>query len=280
MGWTSEIYQSRIADPATRSRHPAGSPCAAEIECYLSACDGVDFNGTALVLGMTPELRNMALRNFKRVISVDSSRVAINMFSDWVSEELRGNETVVHGSWADPKVFQGRECSVVFGDGISANLTDYSSALATLEVIASALAPGGRFVMRNVLVCSGIVVERFQFGRLLEEFRAGEIDEAEFGFSSRMLGFHDRAYDIEREILDCSLVYEHLDRMAAEGLLTEVEAAALSRYRFMGTNYFPREESWIKLLAAAGFGAPETHPPRGKLWNEYYPIQSFSPIRD
>ncbi len=275
MAWTLEIYQHRIDNPGERTRHPAGSPSPEEIESYFAACDGVNFEGTALVLGMTPELRNLAVQKFKQVISVDSSQVAIDLFSNWIPEEMRGKETMILGSWTDLNVLAGQRCEVIFGDGIIGNLTDFQGALSALNAFRDALAPGGRCIMRNVVVGAGLDIDRYRFHKLLDDFRSEAIDTAEFGFCTRMLGFHDNAYDPERGILDCARVFEQLDAMTN---LSANEVAALARYRFVGKNYFPSEARWLELLASAGFGPPVTHPSGRKLWNEFYPVQSFAPI--
>ena len=104
----------------------------------------------------------------------------------------------------------------------------------------------------------------------------GHIDAAEFGFSSRMLGFHDVVYDIRREVLDSERVYVELDELAKTGALKTSEVIALNRYRFMGTNYFPSEAKWEKLLHSTGFNNANTIPPGEKLWHGYYPVQWFT----
>ncbi|MES2657847.1 MAG: class I SAM-dependent methyltransferase [Verrucomicrobiota bacterium] len=278
MGWTPEIYQSRIANHSARTRHPAGSPSAEEIGGYSEACDGADSGGTALVLGMTPELRIMAARRFRKVVAIDSSEVAINLFADWLPESLRKKEKVIHGLWTDLDHHLTGPVAVVLGDGIVGNLPGYGTTVSVLKSFRKWLAPGGRCVMRNVIVMRDVATGRFRFTRLLEDFRAGRIDAAEFGFTARILGFHDVAYDPDREVLDNARVYAELDAMERAGDFSAEEASAIARYRFMGTNYFPSEQSWRELLAAAGFSPPENQRNCGKLWNDYYPVQSFFPV--
>jgi hypothetical protein len=275
MAWTPEIYQARIADAGSRRRHAAGSPSSDEIASYLAACGGADFGGSALVLGMTPELREMAARHFRNVISVDASADAIALLGGWMPEELRSRETVIQGLWTELDRHLSKPVAVVFGDGIVGNLSNSAGTRAFLTGIRDQLAPGARCVMRNIVVMNGILVEEFAFPKLLEQFRGGTLDEAEFAFTARILGFYRQAWDGETGILDNSRVYAELDAMASEGLLTVSESAALNRYRFTGTNYFPTELMWRADLHAAGFSEPVTWPGSGKLWNRYYPVQSF-----
>lgn len=278
MDWTPEIYQSRIDDSAVRRRHAAGSPSGLEIQAYLAACDGLPEHGRVLVLGMTPELRTMAARRFESVVSVDASEVAIGLFADWLPEELRARERLVHGDWCDiPRMDLGG-VDVVLGDGIVGNLAGYQDTVELLSQLRGILVPGGRCVMRNVIVPGGLDSGVFESASLLDRFRRGVIDDAEFGFCSRMMGFRDAAYDEVRETLDNAVVYARLDDMRSRGLLEAREWDALQRYRFLGRNYFPREDTWHGILAAAGFGPPRTHPAEKRLWAGFYPVQSFEPV--
>ena len=278
MDWTEEIYQARIENQETRSRHAAGSPSPVEIGAYLAACDGLPADGVALVLGMTPELRNMALRRFESVVSLDASETAIQLYSDWLPEDLRSRERVIRGNWADVAGLPVGKVHAILGDGIVGNLAGVSEAIRLFEILRLMLLPGGRCVMRNVFVPADLDLGRFGFARLLEEFRRGLLDEAEFGFCSRMLGFHQDAYHPDVEILDNRSVYQRIDGLCETGVLNEREASAIARYRFMGRNFFPSETTWIRILKDAGFGMPVTHPAERRLWSSFYQVQSFGPL--
>lgn len=278
MDWTPEIYQARIDDRETRRRHAAGSPSPVEIGAYLAACDGLPADGGALVLGMTPELREMAVCRFAGVVSVDASETAIQLYSDWLPEEFRSRERVIRGNWADVAELPIGRVHVILGDGIVGNLAGISETIRLLAMLRPMLLPGGRCVMRNVILPADLELARFGFDRLLDEFRLGQLDEAEFGFCSRMLGFHQNAYHSDVEILDNSSVYQRIDGMCETGELNGREAAALARYRFMGRNFFPSETTWGRILKEAGFGDPVTHPAETRLWSSFYQVQSFAPL--
>lgn len=278
MVWTPEIYQARIEDRSARIRHAGGSPSPMEIHAYQAACEGLPGNGTALVLGMTPELRTMAAARFQSVVSVDASATAMEMFADWMPEDLRSRERLILGDWKEVAGWLDAGVDVVLGDGIIGNLGGFDPTVEMLSTLRGLLHPGGRCVMRNVFVPRGLDPDTRSFEGLLERFRAGKLDASEFGFVSRMLGFHRFAYDGSAETLDNAVVFRHLGELRGAGLLDDGEWQALERYRFMGRNFFPAERTWRAILAEAGFSEPVTHPGERRLWAEFYPVQSFSPL--
>lgn len=278
MDWTPEIYQARIDDQSAKRRHAAGSPSPLEIGAYHAACDGLPADGAALVLGMTPELRGMAAGRFASLVSVDASETAIDLYSDWLPERFRARERVILGNWSDVAKLSIGKLDAILGDGIVGNLSGVSETIRLFESLRLMLLPGGRCVMRNVLIPADLDLKRFGFGGLLEKFRRGLLDEAEFGFCSRMLGFHAEAYHPDEEILDNRIVYQRIDEMSEAGLLDERETKALARYRFMGRNFFPSGETWSRILKDAGFGKPLTHPAEKRLWSSFYQVQSFASL--
>lgn len=279
MDWTKDIYQARIASTAARLRHAAGSPSPEETSAYQAGCGGLPDAGTAVVLGMTPELRRMAAERFARIVSIDASPAAIELFADWLPEDLRSRETILRGTWQDlPRLAAGKPAAIL-GDGIIGNLAGAAETIQLLETLRESLSHGGRCVMRNVILPRGLEPADFRFDQLLGAFRAGRIDAAEFGFTARILGFHATAYDSASQTLDNARVYAEIDAMERDGFLTKGEYAALARYRFAGRNFLPGEDAWRGILLAAGFGAAETLPCHGRMWHRYYPVQRFAPRR-
>lgn len=279
MSWDEKTYLSRIGDSEKKVRHAAGSPTGPEIDAYAAGCDRMDPDGTVLVLGMTPELRELAARRFRKTIAIDHSEIAIGLFQDWLPEELREKETIIRGCWTCLMDHLDEPLAGVLGDGTVANFPNREAGRGFLSGIASVLAPDGVCVMRNVMIPEPFDVGRYRFSRLLDEFRNGRIDAAEFGFTTRLFGFHESCYEPEIESLNNAALYAKLDEMNAAGLLSDEEWQAIARYRFSGRNFLQTRRDWISLLHDSGFGDPTGHSPSGKLWYEYYLVESFSPAR-
>jgi hypothetical protein len=274
-GWDTAALQARIADHERRVRHPAGSPDAAEIAAYDRGLGG-GARGRAVVLGMTPELRRLATRTFADVVSVDVSSEAIAVYGDWLTPAERTRERVVRAHWlALPHLLDG-SVDAVLGDGVFGNLPDVAAHAELLAVVRGVLAPAGRFVTRHALIPRAFDATPHTQHVLLQRHRAGELDEAEFGFGVRLLGHHDCCYDPSTGSLDNARLFAEVARDHARGLLTDAEHAAIRRYTFAGRNCILGQETWEALLGDAGF-AFRTVPLQGRAWYAYYPVFVCAP---
>jgi hypothetical protein len=270
--WNPATLAARIADPSARRRHPGGSPDHAELGAYAAALgDTPNRGGTALVLGMTPELRSLALQLFARVIAVDSNPHAIALYRDWIAPADQPRECLVRSDWFSLRTVIKSPVSAVLADGVFGNLPDLTAHVQLLEAIASVLLPAGCFVTRMAMIPDGFDPRAHRADRLQERFRAGEIDEAEYGFGMRLVGNYETCYDPRTSLLDNARLFAQCAARHAAGELTEVEHAAIRRYYFGGFNCILSQRDWEGALHATGWNF-QTHRCCGKAWYDYYPI--------
>lgn len=267
--WDEATLRARIADSESRTRFPGASPDEAEIATYEQAVAALPREGHALVLGMTPELRQMAGTRMGRLTSVDTSREAIDLYGDWVGPDI--SETVVCEDWLSFLRRHPSTFSAIFGDGIFGNVPSQAVCAELLTLIAQALRPGGRFVTRMALVPDGFRAEHWRFGGLLDRFRKDEIDGAEFGLTARLFGHYEAAYDESTSVLDNRKVYAEVDRAAANAEISAAELDVLRSYAFAGRNFVPDQRCWENMLDDAAMSF-RIHTLRGKLWHSYYPV--------
>jgi hypothetical protein len=121
------------------------------------------------------------------------------------------------------------------------------------------------------VVPPGFLSADWEFETLLARFRGAEIDDAEFSLGARLFGFFEKAYDGAGSMLDNARVFDEIDAAVATLGITDTELGVLRRSAFRGLNYLPDVPQWEDILTKASldFGA---HPPRGKLWHQYYRI--------
>ncbi len=267
MVWEAEFITARIANPARRLRHEAGSPNTEEIEVYRNALPA-EREGCCLVLGMTPELRALMAGICAEVVSVDSSAVAIAEYGPWVASP---RETIVEADWSRFLQQIGQRFDVIAGDGIFGNLSGSDAAGQLLRAIHDHLAPGGVFVTRMALVPEAFEEARWTWTALAEQFRAGDIGEAEFGLTLRLFGFFRRFYDVESAMLDCAGVYQEIASLCESGALSMREREIAWRYVFRGKNWLPTETAWEGLLAENAWLVTRREL-RSKSWHAYYPF--------
>jgi SAM-dependent methyltransferase len=268
--WDRDTLRARIQDAGARIRHPGGSPDPTEVAAYEAALPAGARDGTALILGMTPELRRLALRRFRRVVSVDANPGAIDLYRDWIDAKDRARERIVRADWLD---LTGRVApvSAVLGDGVFGNLLTLAAHRRLLRQIARLLQPGGRFITRQALIPNGFDPAAHRADRLLRRFRRGAIDAGEFGFGIRLVGYLETCYDGRRYLLDNARVFRRCDDARRQGVIREDEYAAIRRYYYGGRNCILPQDRWERLLAECGYRF-DTRPCRGKAWYAYYVI--------
>lgn len=271
--WSPRALTARIDDARARRRYGGGSPDAAEIAAYEMALPGALASGSALVLGITPELRRLAARRASSVVTVERSPEAIALYGGWLDPGERANERIVVGDWLGLRASGLPEApfAAVLGDGVFGNLRDLAEHRKLLEMIARALASGGRLITRKALALAGADRDGSDADALLALLRRGDIDLAEFGFGMRMTGFLHAYYDEETFELDNPSIFRHCDELRARGALTEQEHAAIGRYYFGGKNCIVPREVWERCLGECGFRY-RVRSLQGKAWYAYYPV--------
>jgi hypothetical protein len=277
--WDKKALHARISDRSSGKRFEAGSPNDAEISAYAAGLPGRELRDTALVLGMTPELRILATKEFRSVISIDVNQEAIGLYADWVPKERRQHERIIRGDWFDMSRLVPSPVSTVLGDGIFGNLANVQEHLHLLRCIASVLGPMGRFVTRMAFIPRYFHVEKNSTKQLTELFRSGLIDECEFGFGMRLLGHYECCYDHDTFLLDNKKLFKETEEDFRAGRLTAEELSCVRRYYYGGKNCIVPQFLWEQLLGEAGFEytIQECH---GKAWYQYYKVYSCSMTAD
>jgi hypothetical protein len=167
--------------------------------------------------------------------------------------------------------------AAVLGDGVFGNLPDAASHRALLRAIRATLAPGGRFVTRMAMIPHGFDPASHRAVALRGRFRAGRIDEAEFGFATRLVGHYETCYDPATFRLDNAKLFAAVDEVWRAGGYTDHERACIHRYFYGGTNCILTQEAWENCLDDSGF-VFRTHRCAGKEWYAYYVVYECRPV--
>ena len=276
--WNKESLNARISDRRSGQRFEAASPNEAEINAYAGALPRRCSKDTAVVLGMTPELRLLAAKLFTKVFTVDYSRDAIQIYSDWLAEPYRRREVIIHGHWFDLPKYVPHQVSVIFGDGVFGNLLNVEEHYILLKVVASVLSAKGCFITRKVLIPDGFTPQDDTAEKIIERFRARQITEAEFGFDMRILGHYNCCYNAETFILDNKKLFEECRQFLHSGKITRQEFSIIRRYYFPGKNCIVPQSLWEKLLNEHSFKFV-IQQCCGKTWYRYYKIYQCIPVR-
>lgn len=275
-GWDKQSLLARIEKSGERKRFAAGSPNGEEVAAYESALRQCTPHQSALVLGMTPELRSLAARLFSVTYAVDNNPESIALYSDWLAHSEREKEEIISEDWMALSDRIGTPLSAILGDGVFGNLSNLGLHTRLLKIIRSLLSAEGVFVTRKILIPEGFDPAVETFESKLAAFRNGDIDDAEFGFFSRILGFYESCYSPGSHILDNGKLFRQVADMHARGQLTDEEHRVINRYYFPGENSVVPERTWEELLENSGFTF-QVFPCSGKDWYRYYRIYQCRP---
>lgn len=267
--WDRQTYLARIQDQKSRKRYPAASPDEIDIANYETVVKLYSLSGVAIVLGMTPELRALASRYFRRVICAERDSGAIELFREWLDDSARQRESIIQTDWLNLNNHIQEPVSAILGDGVFGNLSDINEHRQLLLIIRNLLEPHGRFVTRMALIPRGFDPERHKADELIRRFRDGRIDEAEFGFGMRLVGHYGKCYDQKSYILDNSKLYAECAQAHTDGAISRREYEAILRYYYGGNNCIVSQDVWETLLDETGF-AYRLHESTGKEWRAYY----------
>jgi hypothetical protein len=272
-GWDEATYRRRIADPNTRRRWAGGSPDPHEIAAYADMIPAGLDNGTAMVLGMTPELRQLALGRFARVASVDRSEQAHAIYGDWIPATLAAREERLVAGWTEVAHLDG--CvDVIFGDGVFGNCESATAALRLLYGIRRLLKPGGVLITRHACYPDGYRGQPWV--SLVEGWQAGSLSDDEAGFALRLAGFIPEHWDAGNCLLHCGGVFSDLAGLYRDGHLSERLMEIALRYHFVGDNWIPDERRWQEVLAQGGWRHRRLAL-SGRHWYAYYPLYCCTP---
>lgn len=260
--WDRQTLESRVADAGNRARYPAASPDAAEVGAYgelllreLEAAGWSARDAHVVVLGMTPELRQRLHEMGCRVSCVDNNRNALALYRDWIAPEYQARETIELEDWLAYASRTRNPVHAFVGDGILANARDADCCAELLGQLHRALLPGGCCVFRLSALPARVAELPPLAVEFIRQFRRGTLDQGEFGFAMRKLGFLDRAYDREHGILDNATIYAMLAQMHGDGRLSAEEYAATRHYFFFLCA--PRSGTDHALAALMGFAPRE-----------------------
>jgi len=274
--WDRKSYLARIEDTKLRKRHPAASPDETDIACYRAALEGRACTDVAIVLGMTPELRVLASSHFPRVVSAERNPVAIDLFREWLDEAGRSREEIIRTDWMDLDQHVPQPVSAILGDGVFGNLSDVEGYLDLLLKLRKLLRQDGRLATRMAFIPRNFEPDRNSMEALQQRFRNGTIDEAEFGFGTRLVGHYRCCYDPASFLLDNKKLFSECQEAFSRGKISRSEHECIERYYFGGMNCIVTQEIWEQLLLAAGFGY-RIHKSSGKEWREYYVVYECVP---
>lgn len=158
----SKFYQAirtdwqKLAQERELDRHNSpAAPIQEEVRVYRKLlrkhCKNKKFNHKkALVLGVTPEMRQLALENSYELISIDIDKNMINAMKSLVA--IKGRERIINDNWLSLEKYFSNNCfNLILADGSFNNLSyeDYGK---LFNILNKLLKDDGIFIIRYLTI--------------------------------------------------------------------------------------------------------------------------------
>lgn len=274
-GWDTKTLMNRLVPGGTDTRYAGGAPDPRETDCYrrclLSFFPGGLGGKRVLVLGMTPELRRMALALGAATHCVDKNSGSIAAYGPLVDARLRKNETTVQCDWLDMASVVSAPFDAVLGDGVFGNLLSIRDHDRLLKVLEEITSRRRLLLFRKILMPEDVEAAGLTAAQLIGKYRSGLIFGEEFGFSMRLWGDSEASYDHATCILDNRVFFQRCSVWRRRNVITDEEYTWVMRYFYDGLNMVLPREKWERVLADAGLRF-ERRVLEGRIWYRYYPV--------
>lgn len=145
----------------------------------------------ALVLGATPELRDIVLSYGHELTTIDKNRLSLEEKSKLMHYQNSALETVLIGDWLDLN-FPANTFDVVLGDGVLTAL-DKNEQIKVLAEIKKILKPTGSLLLREEAKIANSI--KFQPNTIVTQYRSGHYNIFDLFFGLRLHNKNYRAVD-------------------------------------------------------------------------------------
>lgn len=222
-------YKSlRAWDLRSRNYHfilPPNGPSEEDLKLYREQLSDIKISGPVLILGVTPQLRDVLSDIFENVILADFSRIMHLSTLARMKPEVLSKETFIWTDWLNlAKALGPSAVELVAGDLVFTQISP-DDREAFLNNIFKILKPGGFFVSRVKLHNSfwrsvspyDIVHDLYERGESLTKFtlhRFGDkvLNEKNFSFRvNDFLPLFTEAFNVSRDIEERELILSSMD---------------------------------------------------------------------
>lgn len=183
---------------------------------------------SVLVLGATPELRDLALIKNCKVVSVDMNKTVVEAAKLHLNIADRENENVIIGDWSSIPV-ESNSISFIMGSA-SLNNVPLEKLPDVLNEINRVLRTNGVAHFRQITF-PDIKKPEYDVNNVIQDYRDKKLSKREFYVILRFYSFLKDAYNEETKVLYAKTVFDDFDNLYKSGLLTETEHLYLTSFR-------------------------------------------------
>ncbi len=214
--WPKQMARNR------KKRRPPTAPSIGEQKTYekfLKQALKNKKNPKVLILGVTPELRNIALKNNCQVVSIDISQEIIKAMKTSIKYKGFKKEKVINDNWLTVPLLKN-SFDLVMGDAPLTNLLSVNEVRKLLFKVRKVLKPDGFLLLRELIHLSN---KKAPFKKIVSDYRKNKIKWEDFFMDLRFYTFFNKAYNPKNKLLSADKIFQEIEKKYQQGELTKKE---------------------------------------------------------
>lgn len=232
--WTNKMYQQRT------QRRPPIAPGKGDLRIYDKFFKETIKNNKrpkVLILGVTPELRDLAFNYSSQVVSVDISKEAIDIFRDMTKTKSK-DEVIIQANWLTVPL-RKNYFDVVMGDGSFTNLSDLKSQKLLFKKVFELLKVGGYLIMRELVRPQD---HKLGLREIIKKYREDETYAfPDFYMDMRFMAYFNNAYNKKHKTISAQIVFKEIEKSFKKGDLNNKEYGELNSLISSVNNVYQKE---------------------------------------
>ncbi|MFA5050817.1 MAG: class I SAM-dependent methyltransferase [Patescibacteria group bacterium] len=202
-------------------------------------------NPKALILGVTPELRDLALKEGFEVIACDMNLEMIKKTQQLVKVKDRAKETIIKSNWLSVPL-KNNSFHIILSD-IAINNLSFKDFPKIFSLMAKWLVPGGYLSLKEVVYPDNGKFNNFE--KNVKLFREGKFTFNNFYLRGRFLNFKKQVYNPLTKINDAKKVFEQFKKAYQIKIINKEEFTKLWRLKNYIFHTIVKQKEFIKLIS-------------------------------
>jgi ubiquinone/menaquinone biosynthesis C-methylase UbiE len=265
--WKLKAAEARIKRPSPFA------PDKSELKAYESGFKLIkDAPKNALILGATPEIRDMAIKHGFKAHAVDLSKKVLKKYSSIMKYKNHKNNIAITKNWLNMK-FKDNFFGIILGDMSLNNLATKKDNLKLVKLMKKMLVPKGIFATRHFLYLK--TVKPMPLKKLIKAYRDKKITYADLVSELRSLTYKDKVYNKKTFQYDAKKNFDLIDQDYKKGLFTEKEYKKIAPFRNNLINTFYPEDKFISLFENKGFKLKKRIINKKHRFYKFFPVYIF-----
>ena len=205
--------------------------------------------GNCLVLGATPEPRDVAIRNGLKCYAVDISQNMLDKFTPLMKYKDSNLNIMIQNNWLNME-FEDNFFDIALGDGSFFNIVTKRDYESIIKILRKIIKPNGFLILREV---HSREIEPLSLKKVVLMYRNNEITLSDFFAEIRLVIPLKKCLNKETYQMSAEDVFNLIDREYKKGVLNKEERDKLFLYKNKLVNLIYPKKEFISLFEKYGF---------------------------